>query len=344
MNMKAARIEALANLSDYYHAIGNNDRAYELAMQTIQLKDTLIAETNTRQINMLGAMYERESQEKKIASLQSERELQKAESAEQSLLNKLFIASIVALLGLGYLGFTNFRKGQQLAQNQQELQRQKISELEKDKQLLGIDAMMKGQEEERGRIAKDLHDGLGGLLSGTKLSLMTLKDKLTLSPEEHVQFDKSLSMLDNTMEDLRKVAQNLMPGALMRYGLYEALRDFCEHIQFSTGIRMIYERFGEPSKPDKTAAVFIYRIVQELVNNAVKHAEASQIIVQLTTNGNMVRITVEDDGKGFDKRDLYTAKGAGMTNINYRVTYLHGQLDVQSSPGNGTSINIELTI
>lgn len=264
------------------------------------------------------------------------------EVKHKSTLNKVFIASILILLILGYLGFINFKKGQQLAKQQQALQKQKISELEKDKQLLTIDAMLKGQEEERSRIAKDLHDGLGSLLSGTKLSFMNVKENLPLTPETNTQFDRSLSMLDNSIGDLRKVAQNLMPEALVKFGLQEAVRDFCDSIQSTTGIKIVFQQFGERRKLHSTAEMFIYRIIQELVNNAVKHAEATQVIVQLTMSENKTGITVEDNGKGFDKNILAQAKGAGMANISYRVQYFNGTSDLVTSPGNGTSVNIEL--
>jgi signal transduction histidine kinase len=204
--------------------------------------------------------------------------------------------------------------------------------------------MLKGQEEERSRIAKDLHDGLGGLLSGTKLSFMNVRETLSLSSEHVKHFDRSLSMLDNTIGDLRKVAQNLMPEALVKFGLQEALRDFCDTVQSSSGIQLLYQHFGERRKLDNTAKVFVYRIVQELINNVVKHAEATQVIVQLTTRMNKIEITVEDNGQGFDTSILDHTGGAGMANIKYRVQYLHGTTDIVSSPGNGTSVNIEVKV
>ena len=135
----------------------------------------------------------------------------------------------------------------------------------KNKQLLSIDAMLRGQEEERNRIAKDLHNGLGSLLSGTKLSFMNVKETLALSPENKVIFERSLSMLDNTIGDLRKVAQNLMPEALVKFGLHEALRDFCDSLRLSSGIQVLYQQFGEIRKQSSTAEIYTYRIVQELV-------------------------------------------------------------------------------
>ncbi|MBC7868347.1 MAG: hypothetical protein H7X88_12500 [Gloeobacteraceae cyanobacterium ES-bin-316] len=261
---------------------------------------------------------------------------------QKSLLNNVFIASIIGLLVLGYLGFTNFKKGQQLAKQQQAIQDQKIIELEKTRQLNSIDAMLKGQEEERSRIAKDLHDGVGSLLSGTKMSFMNVKEAVVLSSENRILFEKSLAMLDNTIGDLRKVAQNLMPEALVKFGLQEALRDFCDSIQSSSGIKLRYQQFGENRKLNNTAEVFTYRIIQELVNNAVKHAEATEIMVQLSLGKSKTSIAVEDNGKGFDKKMLEDSKGVGQANINYRVQYFNGTCDVVTSPDKGTSVNIEL--
>lgn len=342
MNAKSVKMEALTNLANYYNEIGDTKKAFSLISQAMELKDSIMTEENIKQINILGAIYEAEKQQKQIMLLENEKQAQAAAVKQQSTLNIIFIVSIVLLLVLGYLGYMNFRKGQLLAKNERALQQQRISELEKDKQLLTIDAMLKGQEEERSRIAKDLHDGLGGLLSGTKLSFITVKDKLALSPENKVLFDKSLSMLDNTIGDLRKVAQNLMPEALVKFGLHDALRDFCDTIQFSSGMKVVYQQYGEERKLDNTAEVFIYRIIQELVNNVVKHAGARQIIVQLSMTKNKTGITVEDDGKGFEKTLLASSRGAGMTNIHYRVKYFNGTSDIITSPGNGTSVNIEL--
>ncbi|MBC7890118.1 MAG: hypothetical protein H7Z13_19755 [Ferruginibacter sp.] len=344
MNSKIGKINALLNLSDYYHETNNNTNAYALLQKAAALKDSVLADANINQINRLAAVYESDKKEKEILELQTEKEIQVASVKQKSILNKFFSASIIALLFFGYLGYTNFKKSQQIAKQEQALQKQKIIELEKDKQLLTIDAMLKGQEEERGRIAKELHDGVGSLLSGTKMSFINVKENLLLSQENKMQFEKSLSLLDNTIGDLRKVAQNLMPEALLKFGLHEALRDFCGLMQSSPGPKVLYLQFGENRKLAGTAEVFIYRIIQELVNNAIKHAGASEIIAQLTMSNNKTSITVEDNGKGFDKSKLTGAKGSGIANINYRVQYLNGTSDIVSSPGNGTSVNIQLMI
>jgi two-component system, NarL family, sensor kinase len=336
--------KALEVFSIYDYKIGNHKLAYDLLKQSIAINDSLFSISNNKQINTLKAVYETEKKENEIFLLQSEKKTQASDIKQKSTLNKILIGSAIGLILFSLLGYRNFKNKQKVSSQQQELQKQKITELEKDKQLSAIDAMLQGQEEERSRIAKDLHDGLGGMLSGTKLSFINMKENLVLTPENATQFDKSLSMLDNTIADLRKVAHNLMPEALVKFGLQEAVRDFCNSIQSSTNLKVVYQPLGDNRKLSNTAEVFTYRIIQELVNNAVKHANATQIIVQLTTNNNKVSIAVEDDGKGFDANALANSKGAGMDNIKYRVQYFNGTIDTVTSVGNGTSVNIELSV
>jgi len=295
------------------------------SLKTLELNSGIL-----ENIQELEKKYETQKKQVEIIALKSKNE-------KKETLNKILIGASIALLFIGFLGYRNFR-------NKQKIQNLKISELEKDKQLFAVDAMLKGQEEERSRIAKDLHDGLGGLLSGTKLSFTTMKENLILTPENAIQFDKSLSMLDTTISDLRKVAHNLMPEALVKFGLNDALRDFCNSIQSASSISVDYQKLGIDRKISNTGEIFIYRIIQELVNNAVKHAEAKEIIVQLSVESNKVLVTVEDNGKGYDATTIQSKKGAGLDNIIYRVQYLNGKIDTVTSLSNGTSVNIELNV
>jgi two-component system, NarL family, sensor kinase len=342
MNTKGGKIKALLNLSDYYHQTGNNNKAYDFLQKATLLKDSLISETSLKQVNTLAAIYETDKKQKEILKLQNEKQIQETSVKHKSTLNMIFIATIIGLLFFGYLAYRNFKDGQKITQQQQEIQQQKINDLEKDRQLLTVDAMLKGQEEERSRIAKDLHDGLGGMLSGVKLSFINMKEKIRLPAEDLKGFDQSVMLIDNTIGELRKVAHNLMPEVLVRFGLDEALKEYCNSIQASANIPVIYQQFGKQRKLSRQAEINIYRIVQELVNNALKHSDAKQIIVQLTRNQNKTGITVEDNGKGFDVKTQGLKKGAGMSNIKYRVNYFKGTLDINSQPGNGTSVNIEL--
>lgn len=344
ISTKKDRVEALSNLATYYAATGKKDEAVNLLQQAMEVKDSLMNEANLKQVNILGAIYEAEKKEKEISRLEQERNRQAADVQQKSMLNWIFLVSILVLLLVGYLGYSNFKSKQLVAKQQQALQKQKIIDLEKDKQLLTIDAMLKGQEDERSRIAKDLHDGVGSLLSGTKLSFMNIRENLVLTSENAILFDRSLSLLDNSMGDLRKVAQNLMPETLLKYGLHETLRDYCESMESTTGLTILYQFYGDQGRLDNTAEVFIYRMVQELIQNVVKHAEASQVIVQLMKENKKLVITVEDNGKGFDPGILSNSRGSGMANIKNRILYFNGTLDIVSEPAKGTSVNIELIV
>ena len=211
---------------------------------------------------------------------------------------------------------------------------------------------MKGEEQERTRLAKDLHDGLGGMLSGIKYSFQTMKGNLVMTPDNHQAFERSMDMLDSSIKEMRRVAHNMMPESLVKFGLDTALKDFCNDINQSGALRVTYQSIGlENAAIEQTTAIAIYRIVQELINNTMKHASAKTAIVQVTKADGNISITVEDDGRGFDsvilesrraRPDDQVGRGIGWSNIQSRVEYLKGKIDIQSEPGKGTSVLIEL--
>lgn len=310
--------------------MGNYTESDLYQAQRDSIAELQLNESTITNIQELEKKYETQKKETEIIKLKTTNE-------KKANLNKILIATSIGLSIIGFLSYRNFR-------NKRKLQNLKITKLEKDKQLLAIDAMLKGQEEERGRIAKDLHDGLGGLLSGTKLSFINMKENLLLTPDNAILFEKSIGMLDTTIADLRKVAHNLMPEALVKFGLNDALNDFCSSIQLASNIKVEYQKVGLDRKLGNTAETFIYRIIQELVNNAVKHAQTVEILVQLAFTNNKILITVEDNGIGYELKDLKTNRGDGLNNIEYRVQYLKGKIDTVTSPNKGTSINIELNV
>lgn len=262
--------------------------------------------------------------------------LQDSQLREKTVLNYLLVGTgggLMIILLLSYRTYTQKRK----------LQQQRIAELEAEKQLTATEAVLKGEEQERTRLAKDLHDGLGGMLSGIKHSFTTMKGNLVMTPENHQAFERSMDMLDSSIREMRRVAHNMMPEALIRFGLDTALNDFCNEINQSGALKINYQSIGLANVDiDQTIAVTLYRIVQELINNTMKHASATSAIVQLTKSNGLLSLTVEDDGKGFDTTILNTNKGIGWVNIQNRVEFLKGKLDITSKAGEGTSVHIEL--
>ena len=301
-------------------------------------------EEHKKTIAELDKKYHSVQKEKEIIQLQKDKQIQDLSIKQKSTLNYFLIGSLAALLIVGFLGYRNFRNRQQLAKQRDELQQQRIRELEKDKQLVAVDSMLKGQEEERSRLAKDLHDGLGGLLSGVKFSLSNMKDNLIITPDNMAVFERSLDMIDTSIKELRRVAHNMMPEMLTKFGLDEALKEYCNTINSTKMLTVKYQSVGMEMRPDKSIEIIIYRIVQELLTNIMKHASATETFVQLVREDNRLNVVVEDNGKGFDAAKLKDNKGVGLTSIQSRVDYLKGQLDIHSEAGKGTLVNIEFNI
>lgn len=300
------------------------------------LNDSIQHKTDADRVEFTDAKYQAEKKEATIAQLQSATEIQRLNIQRKSNLNYLLTGSALALFTISFLGYRNYR-------SKQKLQQQRIAELENEKQLAATEAVLKGEEQERTRLAKDLHDGLGGMLSGIKFSMNTMKENLIMTPENAQAFERSMDMLDSSIKEMRRVAHNMMPEALVRFGLDTALKDFCNDINQSGALRINYQSFGlQDAQIEHTTAITIYRIVQELINNTMKHAAAKTAIVQVAKSNGQLSVTVEDDGKGFDPVILENVRGIGWTNIKSRIDFLKGSLDVKSALNKGTSVHIEL--
>ncbi len=300
---------------------GEFESAYSHLLQSFELKDSVLSESNGRNISLLEAKYQAEKKEMRISALEKEKKL--------FLLISLFIALILLLLALiFYFLNKSIKKQKQLAE-------QKIIQLEKEKQLVATQAVLEGETAERSRLARDLHDGLGGMLSAVKLNLFDMKQGVFIEAEDVSRFNKVIEMLDNSMQELRRVAHNMMPESLSRYGLKVALEDFC-----SSFGNVHFYFFGEEKRIEKSIEIALYRTVFELVNNSVKHAEAENINVQIVQQTDRISINVQDDGKGFNTEE--NLKGAGLQNIRNRINSVGGTINFLSSKDQGTEIFIEI--
>ncbi|MBS1512483.1 MAG: hypothetical protein JST86_16685 [Bacteroidetes bacterium] len=308
----------------------------QFARRSRLLADSLLNESIAHKTQEMETKLETRIKQNKIDELESAKKVQQLTIERKNIFNGVLIGTAILMLLMGLLLFRNFRQ-------KQKLQQQRINELETEKKLTATEAVLKGEEQERTRLAKDLHDSLGGMLSGIKYSMNSMKGNLILTPETAQAFERSMDMLDSSIKEMRRVAHNMMPEALVKFGLDTALKDFCNDINQSGALKVTYQSIGVSNTAiDQTAAITIYRIVQELINNTMKHAAAKSAIVQVSKTNGQISVTVEDDGKGFDPVILQSAKGIGWTNIQSRIDFLKGTLDVQSAPGKGTSVHIEL--
>jgi two-component system, NarL family, sensor kinase len=340
MDLRAAYNQALAvevslgNLARYDYYSGLRDSIDDKVRSDRILKNT----------QEMEAKYSLNRKQAEIDDLNKQQKIQQLILRQRNTMNWV-LASVVLVAGLvGFLYNRNYRQRKKLLMANTLIQQQRITELEKEKQLLAAQAVLQGQVEERTRLAKDLHDGLGSILSSAKYSFNHMKENLIITPENAAAFEKSMGMLDKSISELRRVAHNMMPEALMKFGLDTALKDFCNSVEQSGALQLTYQSFGlEESSIPEVASAAVYRIVQELVNNILKHSNATTALVQLIRKDAALSITVEDNGKGFDASILQHSDGMGYLNLKNRMAYMNGSIDIQTGPGKGTSVNIEIS-
>ncbi|MEL6484469.1 MAG: ATP-binding protein, partial [Bacteroidota bacterium] len=169
------------------------------------------------------------------------------------------------------------------------------------------------------------------------------KDQPEEYPKERLK--KVVDDLDASLQELRTIARNLMPETLVKFGLRAALKDYCSNMT-GGGTAVTLQFYGEEKGIPVSQQVTIFRIIQELINNAVKHAKASEVLIQYIRDGKQIHITVEDNGMGMPEEalDVQTSKGMGLGNLRTRVAYLKGKLDFHSAQAEGTTVNVHFEL
>jgi len=236
------------------------------------------------------------------------------------------------------------KKNKKLLEQNDRLHQEELRSIRQQERLRQYDAMLQGQEAERNRLAKDLHDGLGGLLAGVKLKLSSIITKVDKSaPGSDGAIDDVIHQLDYSVDELRRIAHNMMPESLRYGGLAPALSDLCRYMS-TPQIQVSFQDLGVKDQYPEQLRITLYRVVQELLTNALKHAEASEVILQCSELDGWLFITVEDNGKGMDIKKANQAKGLGMVNIQNRVSLLNGHMETLSQLTEGTTVNIQIPL
>jgi two-component system NarL family sensor kinase len=223
--------------------------------------------------------------------------------------------------------------------NRKHKQKVKLQQVVLQQQEMATRSILEAEENERKRIASDLHDGLGQLLTAARFNLNGIADNLqSLPAEERLIFEKALSLVDESCREVRNVSHNIMPNALIKSGLGNAVKDFVERIE-NKKLQVHLSTSGLNEQLDSNIELVVYRIIQECVNNSIKHAQASRLDISLNYDAEGLTIAIEDNGIGFD-RTAEGDKGMGMKNIRTRVNYLKGTLDVDTRKQQGTLIAV----
>ncbi len=301
----------------------NYKTAFDFYKRHITLKDSLFNLDRNKQLTEMQTKYETAEKEKENANLLRENQQKELNISNKN--NQLLLLSGILILALS-AGLLYF--------NRQKLVRQKLLNEEIQKQQeLRLKAVIASQEDERNRIAAELHDGLGQSLASVRMRL----SRETVSPE-------SLDALDKSCVELREISHNLMPSNLMRSGLVTALHELSNRINKTGNLHLIVD--ADPNLPAiaSNSAIHLFRIIQELLTNIMKYADATETTVQLMSDDKMLSVMVEDNGKGFDKNTLQTTSGNGWYNIHSRLTILNGNVEIDSAPGRGTVITIDIPL
>jgi hypothetical protein len=254
---------------------------------------------------------------------------------------------LVTLLGgiIGILFLKNSKRKRKLAEKDQEIQTQRNLALLKEQELTTVNAMVDGQEKERKQIAEDLHDNLGSILATLKLHFENLKmnhDKKII--RQDTLFDKTESLIDQAYLKVRSIAHAKNAGVIADQGLLIAVKMMAEKISSADKIKIEVIDFGLYKRLDNSLEISLFRTIQELITNVIKHAEATHITLNIYLFDTALNIIIEDDGKGFVPSKVDFKKGMGISSIKTRIKFLKGTFEIDSTLGKGTSVIINIPI
>lgn len=297
---------------------------YDSIINSMQAE--LYAERNIQEFHHVREKYESEKKEQELQLLTVEKELQQAEIEQTRLL--VLVVSVLAIFIIASILLVNSRKRYklkaELAEEKERLQKNRFK------------AVIDAEEKERKRIAQELHDGLGQLLSTARITVSSL-DEL-----KNPKVTNSVKLIDMAVKEVRSISHNMMPNALVNVGLKAALEDVMRKVNESGRVEGVFECDDEIIL-EESQAISLYRIAQELINNALKYANPSEIKLKLTVDGEFLIMMVSDDGVGFDVSALNKSTGIGWSNIQSRVDLLNGRFEVNSAPLEGTITKVILS-
>ena len=317
-------------------------QAYESSLAYQELKDSIFSENSKGKINELSMKFETALKEKENQALIAEnatKDLKIQEYRNRSFrYTILAIAAILVACCFVYMWFQSNRlaqKDREILKRENELKEEALHRLAGEKEIELLKAKMSGEERERSRIARELHDGLGALLASIRISL---------TGRNQVNIGETCELVDRASEELHEIAHNLSPANLNRFGLFAAIEDICNDM--STSNTSIHFQTVEVRETDLDQIKSpLFRMIQELVSNCMKHARATEVLIQLSQKDQTLHVVVEDDGVGMESWPPRAGnRHFGIGNIEYRLSQLAGNLYIDSKLGQGTSVNLVIPL
>lgn len=330
------RLTAYKSLAFIYTKTKQFEAANRYQAAYADLKDSLTDYEQEKANNLQEIKYRTSEKDREIA--QKQLLLVTKENSIRRKNTSIAIISCGSLL-LFTLLISAYRNNKQ----KQRIQLERMKFLQQEQEMSNLKAMMRGEEKERARLAHELHDGIMVQLSAIKMRMRMLS-RMDNSDATMHEYNELLAQMDNTTKELRQTAHNLMPDMLLEGGLSEAIYYFCNKVHENTGLKINFHQYGDMPRLQPEYEIGIYRIVQELVQNIIKHAQARQALVQLNYGRGLLCVTVEDDGVGLDISALNAQAGMGLRSVRTRAKALNGNIDLHSALQKGTVINIEFDV
>lgn len=321
-----------------YDSVGNYAKAYEYLTLHMELADSVFTLERDKEINKLNIKYETEKRVAENLTLKTENltkdlELQRSEVQRNTFLFTALAIVIITTFLILYL--------RQRAHKDKIIAQQQIQRLEEEKKLMAARSLVEGQEEERKRIASELHDGLGVLLSTTRMHFSALKIS---NPENKSLFEKGTKLLEQATTDVRRISHNMMPGLLTKLGLYEAVEDLFENLADNEDLNVTCQITGDQERLPENKEIMLYRVIQEMVNNTIKYAQARKLEMKINIQPRILDIFYSDDGIGFNVEEKIESQSIGLKSIHSRISFLNGKVEIDSRPGAGVKYHIEVPV
>ncbi|WP_165583405.1 sensor histidine kinase [Aquimarina atlantica] len=342
--LKLSKLSSL--LSKNYRNLKKYDSAFFYNDRFIKYTDSLNEYKKAIALNEIEVKYQTAEKEKKIVQLLNTN----LKSEASRIQNRNLLIGSLSLILVGsifvFLLYKNTKRKQRIAEQEREIEIQKTEKLLKEQELSAIDAMISGQEKERQRLANELHDNLGSTLATVKLHFQHLQNNKDNPKVEHIEelYTKTNALLDEAYQKVRTIAHEKNSGVMANQGLLPAIKKLAKQVSNGDGLHIEIQDYGLEERLDNALEISIFRMIQELITNAIKHAKASEIHISLTNHDSLLNIIIEDNGKGFDAKILPKKEGMGLRNIEKRVEHLEGTFEIDSTIGKGTNIIINIPI
>lgn len=315
INYTDMQASAVNEIADLYGQTGDYRQALIYLKKHMAL-NALNNTKNSKSIDELQTKYEITQREDQL--LQQQFEITKR--------NYWMTGIVVFILLILVIGFIYYKQTQLKQRN------------------IAMQAIIVAEESERRRIAQDLHDSVSQTMSAAKINLTVIGGELPfVDDEQRKRFEKVINLVDYGFREVRTISHNMMPWALHKTGLAQVVKQFIENIE-NEAIAINFFSRGFDAPFDDTTEIILYRVLQESVNNVMKHANASRLDISLIRDKDNISLTIEDNGKGFDASNPGINKGMGLSNLRSRINFLNGKVELDSQVGKGTLVSVYIPV